>query len=176
MRPVARLIDVATLAMEWLCKVIAIISMTLIFGVLAINVAARYMRIELLQLGNEIPEMLFPWLVASSVGLAAIHGAHISIHILRDRLSAAAVRLMGTAMSLVAITLYTLTLSIVIDLLPIVMDDRSPILGISLGWTYAAMGISFMTIVLHQISTILTLWGWSSRKPDDHIDAAQAAG
>jgi TRAP-type C4-dicarboxylate transport system permease small subunit len=176
MRAVARLIDFANMAMEWLCKVIAVISMGLIFAVLAINVTARYLRIEALQLGNEIPELLFPWLVASSVGLAAIHGAHISIHILRDRLSREGVRLMGTVMSLVAIVLYALTLKIVIDLLPIVMDDRSPILGLSLGWTYAAMGISFVTILLHQMATLMALWGWSSRAPGEHIDSTQAAG
>jgi TRAP-type C4-dicarboxylate transport system permease small subunit len=176
MRAIARLIDLSNLATEWLCKMIAVVSMASIFTVLAINVIARYMRIEALQLGNEIPEMLFPWLVASSVGLAAIHGAHISIHIVRDRLSEKSVRLMGSAMSLVAIVLYALTLNIVIDLLPIVMDDRSPILGISLGWTYAAMGISFITILLHQLATLMTLWGWSTRKPREHIDSAQAAG
>lgn len=176
MRHIAYLIGHATLAMEWLCKVIAMLTMSMIFCVLAINVAARYLRIDMLQMGNEIPELLFPWLVSASVGLAAIHGAHISIHILRDRLSKRGVQVVGTAMSLVAITLYVLVLMIAVDLLPIVKDDRSPILGISLGWTYAAMAVSFVAIVLHQLTTLLSLWGFSGSAPRNHIDSAQAAG
>lgn len=176
MRHIARLIGHANLIMEWLCKAIAVLSMMLIFCVLSTNVAGRYLRIDMLQMGNEIPELLFPWLVSASVGLAAIHGAHISIHILRDRLSSRGVQIMGTAMSLVAITLYLLVLSIVVDLLPIVKDDRSPILGVSLGWTYAAMAVSFVAIVLHQLATLMGLWGLSGPTLRENIDSAQAAG
>ena len=176
MRLLAGLIERANLAMEWLCKVIVFISMTLIFAVLTLNVFARYLRIEMLQVGSEIPEVLFPWLVSASVGLAAIHGAHISIHLLADRLSRLAMRYVGTINAVVIIALYALGLFIVLDLFPIVKDDRSPILGISLGWTYIAMGISFVAILVNQLAAILCLWGLSKRGPLEQIDSSQAAG
>ncbi len=176
MRLLAGLIERANLVMEWLSKVIVLVSMTLIFAVLTLNVFARYLRIEMLQVGSEIPEVLFPWLVAASVGLAAIHGAHISIHLLADRVSKQAMRVIGTANAVVVLSLYTLCLLIVLDLLPIVKDDRSPILGISLGWTYVAMGISFGAILVNQLATIFRLWGLSNQGPQEQIDSSQAAG
>lgn len=176
MKQFATLVGQLELWMQRLCQAIALTSMALIFVVLTLNVFARYLGIEQLQVGGEIPEVLFPWLVASSVGLAAIHGAHISIQILADRASARVMQFAGTAMSLVAICLYGLSLSIVIDLLPIVKDDRSPMLGISLGWTYAAMGISFVSIIVNQLASLFRIWGLLGRTVSGHIDPQQAAG
>jgi len=106
MKQIAVLVDQAETVMERFCRVIAFISMAVIFVVLTLNVFARYLGVERLQVGSEIPEVLFPWLVASSVGLAAIHGAHISILLLADRASESVMQFVGTAMSLVTISLY----------------------------------------------------------------------
>jgi TRAP-type C4-dicarboxylate transport system permease small subunit len=176
MKQIAVLVDQAETVMERFCRVIAFISMAVIFVVLTLNVFARYLGVERLQVGSEIPEVLFPWLVASSVGLAAIHGAHISILLLADRASERVMQFVGTAMSLVTISLYLLGLSIVMDLMPIVKDDKSPMLGISLGWTYAAIGVSFLSIIINQFASLCRIWGFSKRKPPEHIDSKQAVG
>jgi TRAP-type transport system small permease protein len=141
---------------------ITYISLTLIFIVLCVNVFIRYLELGSFNFGAEVPEVVFPWLVAACVGLAALHGAHISVTLMLDRLSPAAQRWVGAVLSLITIVLYVLALYVVIDLLPIVKDDKSPILKISLGWTYLAMGFAFITIIVAQCASFFKLWGYAS--------------
>jgi TRAP-type C4-dicarboxylate transport system permease small subunit len=101
-----------------------------------------------------LPELLFPWLVAACVGLAALHAAHISVQLVIDKVSPALKKWMLIFCALITIALYLYCLYIVADLFPIVKDEKSPILGVSLGTTYAAMSLLFFTLVVDQISEI----------------------
>ena len=59
-----------------LCQVLLWISTVVIFAILVGNTILRYATGASLQWANEVPELLFPWLVMSGVVLAAQHGAH----------------------------------------------------------------------------------------------------
>src|SRR2546427_8682187 len=60
-----------------LCRAVLWASTLVIFVILVCNTALRYASGASLQWANEVPELLFPWLVMSGVVLAAAHGAHI---------------------------------------------------------------------------------------------------
>ena len=55
-----------------LCHTVAWVSTTVIFLILAANTVLRYATGSSLQWGNEVPELLFPWLVMAGVVLAAL--------------------------------------------------------------------------------------------------------
>jgi TRAP-type C4-dicarboxylate transport system permease small subunit len=76
-----------------LCQVLLWISTVVIFAILVGNTILRYATGSSLQWANEVPELLFPWLVMSGVVLAAQHGAHITTSFLMDKMSGAARRL-----------------------------------------------------------------------------------
>ena len=60
---------------EWavvgVCRVLLWISTSVIFIILVANTVLRYATGTSLQWANEVPELLFPWLVMSGVVLAA---------------------------------------------------------------------------------------------------------
>ena len=65
-------------AVVGLCRLMLWISTAVIFVILVVNTVLRYATGSSLQWANEVPELLFPWLVMSGVVLAAAHGAHIT--------------------------------------------------------------------------------------------------
>ena len=76
-------------AVVGLCRVLLWISTAVIFVILVANTVLRYATGSSLQWANELPELLFPWLVMSGVVLAAAHGAHITTSFLMDAVPAA---------------------------------------------------------------------------------------
>ena len=68
------------------CQALLWLSTTVIFLILVANTVLRYATGASLQWANEVPELLFPWLVMSGVVLAAQHGAHITTSFLVEKL------------------------------------------------------------------------------------------
>jgi len=60
------------------CQFILWLTMSIIFSILCINTLMRYAFGSGMQWANEVPEMLFPWLVMAGVVLAAVTGSHIT--------------------------------------------------------------------------------------------------
>ena len=75
-----------------LCCVTLWLSTSVIFVILVANTVLRYATGASLQWANEVPELLFPWLVMSGVVLAAASGAHITTTFLVEVLPPAARR------------------------------------------------------------------------------------
>ena len=73
-------------AIAAVCRVVLWLSTTVIFVILVANTVLRYATGSSLQWANEVPELLFPWLVMAGVVLAAQHGAHITTSFLVEKL------------------------------------------------------------------------------------------
>ena len=58
----------------FVCHIFLWLSTSVIFVILTFNTVLRYINGASLQWANEVPELLFPWLVMSGVVLAALHG------------------------------------------------------------------------------------------------------
>jgi len=67
-------------------RVVLWLSTVVIFGILVANTVLRYATGSSVQWANEVPELLFPWLVMAGVVLAAVHGAHITTTFLMEAL------------------------------------------------------------------------------------------
>ncbi len=136
-------------AIGLLCKLVLWLSTAVIFAILVANTVLRYATGSSLQWASEVPELLFPWLVMSGVLLAAQSGAHIATTFLMEAVSPRWKRLLATAAWAVVATLYgTLTVA-TWRLLPIVHDEKSPILGVPGSVTYGCVmgGMALLAVM-----------------------------
>lgn len=132
-----------------MCQVVLWISTGMIFIILAINTVLRYATGASLQWANEVPELLFPWLVMSGVVMAAQRGAHITTTFMADKLSHSFRRGLGVVVGLIICGLYSTLAYATWRMLEIVHDEKSPILQVPGSVTYACvMGGMAMLAVL----------------------------
>jgi TRAP-type C4-dicarboxylate transport system permease small subunit len=115
------------------------ISTAVIFVILVANTVLRYATGSSLQWANELPELLFPWLVMSGVVLAAAHGAHIATSFLMDAVPAALRRWTAIGTWLVVAALYATLAWSTFQMLEIVHDEKSPILQVPGSLTYGCV-------------------------------------
>lgn len=138
-----------------ICQALLWFSTVLIFVILAVNTILRYATGSSLQWANEVPELLFPWLVMSGVVMAAQRGAHITTTFLVDKLSPPVRRGLAIAVSLLVCGLYGTLAWATWRMLDIVHDEKSPILQVPGSVTYAAvMGAMVMLAVLALASAV----------------------
>jgi TRAP-type C4-dicarboxylate transport system permease small subunit len=148
-----------------LCQVLLWISTVVIFAILVGNTILRYATGASLQWANEVPELLFPWLVMSGVVLAAQHGAHITTSFLMDKMSGAARRLWGVLCWAVVCVLYgTLTLA-TWRMLDIVHDEKSPILQIPGSITYACVMVGMALLAVLAVMSACRAWVADANAP-----------
>ncbi len=158
-----------------LCRVVLWLSTTVIFLILVVNTALRYATGASLQWANEVPELLFPWLVMSGVVLASLQGAHIATTFLMEAVAARTRRVVSTVSWLVVAGLYaTLTLA-TFRMLEVVHDEKSPILQLPGSITYACVmgGMALLALLALQ-----SAWrAWTAQAPaadlaQDHVPTA----
>ena len=136
-------------AVGGVCRAVLWVSTSVIFVILCANTVLRYVTGSSLQWGNEVPELLFPWLVMSGVVLAAQQGAHITTTFLMEKLPFAARRALSTFAWLGVVALYAVLTVATFRMLEIVHDEKSPILQVPGSVTYGCvMGGMAMLAVL----------------------------
>jgi len=134
------------------CRVVLWLSTAVIFVILVANTLLRYLTGSSLQWANEVPELLFPWLVMAGVVIAAQHGAHIATTFLMDALGAPVRRLVATATWLVVALLYGTLAIATLRMLEIVHDEKTPILQLPGSVTYACVmtGMALLAVLALQ--------------------------
>ncbi len=155
-------------AIAVICELILYVTFAAIFFILCTDVGLRYFTGSSLRWASEIPELLFPWLVMAGVVLAAQHGAHIATVFIADTLGGKARKGLATAGHVVIIGAYSVLCAITIRALPLVADERSPILQVPGSVTYSCLLVGFLLIVLVHVAE---LFHWVAAAPD-----APAAG
>ena len=146
-----------------LCQVVLWISTSVIFVILVANTVLRYATGASLQWANEVPEVLFPWLVMSGVVLAALQGAHITTTFLMDAVSASARRIVATLSWLAVAGLYATLATATFRMLEIVHDEKSPMLQIPGSLTY---GCVMAGMALLALLALQSAWrNWNAEPP-----------
>jgi TRAP-type C4-dicarboxylate transport system permease small subunit len=132
-----------------LCRAVLWASTAAIFAILATNTVMRYATGSSLQWANEVPELLFPWLVMAGIVLAAAHGAHITTTFLMAAAPAALARVVATSTWLAVAGVYGTLVWATYAMLDIVHDEKSPILGVPGSVTYACVmaGMAFLALL-----------------------------
>ena len=158
-----------------MCRVLLWITTVVIFVILVANTVLRYATGSSLQWANELPELLFPWLVMSGVVLAAAHGAHITTTFLMEALPIAVRRWAAVFGWLVVAVLYGTLARATWQMLDIVHDEKSPILQVPGSLTYGCVmaGLAMLAVLALQ-----SAWkAWTVPVPDTtaHDDAVPEA-
>lgn len=132
-----------------LCRAVLWASTSAIFVILVANTVLRYATGSSLQWANEVPELLFPWLVMSGIVLAALHGAHIATTFLMDAVPAPVRRIVGMLGWAVVSGLYATLTVATWRMLEVVHDERTPILQLPGSITYACVmvGLALLSIL-----------------------------
>ena len=141
-----------------LCRVVLWISTIVIFAILVANTVLRYATGSSLQWANEVPELLFPWLVMAGVVLAAQQGAHIATTFLMDALPAAARRIVATVSWLVVAGLYGTLGVATFRMLEIVHDEKTPILQLPGSITYACVIAGMVLLAVLALQSAWRAW------------------
>jgi len=141
-----------------LCSVILWLSTVTIFVILVANTVLRYAAGSSLQWANEVPELLFPWLVMAGVVLASVHGAHIATVFLVEAVPAVARRIIGVLGWAVVAALYATLAMATYRMLDIVHDERSPILQIPGSLTYGCVMVGMALLALLALQSAYVAW------------------
>ncbi len=158
-----------------LCRGVLWISTVVIFLILVANTVLRYATGSSVQWANEVPELLFPWLVMAGVVLAAVHGAHIATTFLMEALPAKTRRIVATASWLVVSALYgTLTVA-TFRMLEIVHDEKSPILQLPGSITYACVMSGMALLALLAAQSAWRAWFVQTRPAEAEEPAVPVA-
>ena len=145
-------------AVVGLCRVVLWLSTSVIFVILCANTVLRYATGSSVQWANEVPELLFPWLVMAGVVLAAVHGAHITTTFMMDVLPAKLRRVVTSASWLVVAGLYGTLAVATFRMLDIVHDEKSPILQLPGSITYACVMGGMVLLALLAVQSAWQSW------------------
>ena len=139
----------------WVCAAILYITFGAIFFILCSDVMLRYFSGSSLRWASEIPELLFPWLVMAGVVLAAQHGAHIATTFIADAVHGRTRHVLASVGHVAIIGAYGLLAVVTAQAIPIVADERSPILGVPGSVTYICLFLGFVLIALVHLGELL---------------------
>lgn len=158
-------------AIATLCRLVLWASTTVIFAILVANTVLRYITGSSLQWANEVPELLFPWLVMAGVVLAALHGAHIATTFMMDAVPEGVRRIVSTISWLVVAALYA-TLGVqTFRMLEVVHDEKSPILQLPGSLTYACVMVGMLLLAVLALQSAWRSWHAPAPTPsaDEHV-------
>jgi TRAP-type transport system small permease protein len=145
-------------AVSVLCQVVLWVTTTVTFLILATNTLLRYSTGTSLQWANEVPELLFPWLVMSGVVLAAGHGAHITTTFLMDAVAAPIRRWVAVGTWLLVAGLYGTLAWSTFQMLDIVHDEKSPILQVPGSLTYGCVMAGLVLLAVLALQSAARAW------------------
>ena len=145
-------------AITLLCHAVTWCSTTVIFVILVANTILRYATGSSLQWANEVPELLFPWLVTAGVVLAAQHGAHIATTFLMDAVPAGTRRIVAVLAWLVVGGLYATLAVATFRMLEIVHDEKTPILHLPGSITYACVMVGMGLLAVLALQSAWRAW------------------
>lgn len=154
-----------------ICSTVLWLTTAVIFVILTANTILRYTGGTGLQWANELPELLFPWLVIAGVVLAAEKGSHIATVFLIEALPQRVQRGVRVAGWLVVAALYATLSKATYGMLEIVNDETSPILHVPGSVTYASVLGGMVMLALLALQSAWQAWrvpaGAASHVPDE---------
>ena len=145
-------------AITRLCHATLWASTSVIFIILVANTVLRYATGSSLQWANEVPELLFPWLVMAGIVLGAQHGAHITTSFMMEKIPARPRRAIATGGWLVVSALYATLTVATFRMLDIVHDEKSPILQIPGSVTYGCVMLGMALLAVLALQSAWEAW------------------
>lgn len=165
-----RVANTVGLVLDRVAVLIATTSVVLIFLALMAEVVVRYFTSAGLGWPNEVPNILFPWLIMGGIVVGANRGAHIAAEFIRAHLSKEQLRMLLTFIHLLVACVFASLAYLSLGVISITKTQVFPITGIGQAWAYGSMLFGFGGIALASVvNAIRTLFA-ADPGAHDHTD------
>lgn len=146
--PALRLANAVGAVIDVASMTIAILAIVAMFVSLMLEVVVRYVTHTGLGWPNEIPNLLFPWLIMGGIVLGAQRGAHIAAEALRTQLGEGALRVLLMLIHLLVAVAFAYLAQLSLQVIAITRTQVFPITGLGQAWAYSAMLFGFWGIAI----------------------------
>lgn len=137
--------------------VIAIASLVIMFASLMAEVIVRYLTNQGMGWPTEMPNILFPWLVAGGVVLAAQRGQHIAVTAVLGLLGRTGNRVLLLGHQLLAAAAFFYLAWVGLDVIEITGSEIYPVTGLAARWAYLALIVGFVGLGITALTTFVHL-------------------
>ncbi len=153
---VANIID---RAVAYACQAMILLTGIALLAILTANVVARYvLESGGFRFAQELPERLFPWFIMAGVALAVQKGGHMAVESVLARLNRSGARIMLLVGFTIIIVSYAVLGWEAFGVADIVSIETSPVLGLSSSWSYYALALGCLGVILTTVALALRVW------------------
>ena len=142
----------------WLMSAIAVGSIVALFLTILAEVGVRYLTNSSLGWPTELPNLLFPWLVMSSIVLAAQLGQHIAVDVGLRLTGPTSSRWVLIAMSLLAAAAFLYLAYTGLRILEVTRTERFPLMRLPMVYAYFAIVAGFLLLAVTALTTAVRTW------------------
>ncbi|WP_456268445.1 TRAP transporter small permease [Kushneria sp. AK178] len=121
----------------------AVIGITLMAGVIV-----RYFLAGSLAWGNELPVILFPWLIMGGVVMAAARHQHLGVDFFARKLSSTAARVLMIVVRLMVVALMVMLIQQSFALMQFMQYQTTPVLGWPATWSFYSLPLGAAGVLL----------------------------
>lgn len=138
------------------CKAMILLTGIALLAILAANVVARYvLESGGFRFAQELPERLFPWFIMAGVALAVQKGGHMAVETILSRLNRGGAWILLLVGHAIIIVSYAVLGWEAIGVADIVSIEKSPVLGLSSSYSYYALALGCLAVILTTFSLAL---------------------
>lgn len=149
--PALRFADGIGLVIDGIAVTVAVASIVAIFLALMAEVIIRYFTSSGLGWPNEVPNLLFPWLVMGGIVVGAQRGSHIAAEALRSKLNDTQLRYLLAFINLFVAGSFAFLAYLSLQVIAITKAQVFPMTGLGQAWAYSALLFGFGGITISSL-------------------------
>jgi TRAP-type C4-dicarboxylate transport system permease small subunit len=131
------------------CRAVILLTGIALLAILTANVVARYvLESGGFRFAQELPERLFPWFIMAGVALAVQKGGHMAVESVLSRLNRQGARILLLVGHAIIIASYAVLGWEAMGVADIVSIEKSPVLGLSSSYSYYALALGCIAVIL----------------------------
>ncbi|WP_245295047.1 TRAP transporter small permease [Pararhizobium antarcticum] len=153
--PALRIANGIGFVLDRVAMVIAISAVIAIFIALMLEVTIRYMTQAGLGWPNEVPNLLFPWLIMGGIVLGAQRGSHIAAEAIRGFLSTEQLRMLLSFIHLLVAVSFAYLAFLSLQVIQITRTQVFPMTGLGQAWAYSSLLFGFGGIALASLVNLV---------------------
>lgn len=165
-----RIANAVGLVLDRAAVLIATSCVVLIFLALMAEVVVRYFTSAGLGWPNEVPNILFPWLIMGGIVVGANRGAHIAAEFIRAKLSKEQLRALLIFIHLLVACVFGALAYLSLGVISITKTQVFPITGIGQAWAYGSMLFGFGGIAVASVVNAVRTVFAAHPGAHDHTD------
>jgi TRAP-type transport system small permease protein len=138
-----------------IAMVTAIACVIAIFVALMLEVVIRYVTQSGLGWPNEVPNLLFPWLIMGGIVLGAVRGSHIAAEAIQAFLTKAQLRVLLMAIHLLVAISFGYLGYLSLQVISITKAQVFPMTGLGQAWAYSSLLFGFCGIAIASLVNLV---------------------